>query len=167
MTHTLLFAVLEIPPPLSAKPGDQLRATATYIADNTQENSMHLVEGEKVYVQGQSLKQNFLWSYTTVLTALMNILLWHAQNAVIHYTAAIACVTEMTNSDWWFVKKHLTLEEGYVPAKLLAEEVSYTHYVEKKIEEKADKLPVFDSMCYVVVLHDSSFKEEHYNLTPS
>ena len=59
----------------------------------------------------------------------------------------------MTNSDWWFVKKHLTLEEGYVPAKLLAEEVSYTHYVEKKIEEKANKLPVFDSMHYVSVLH--------------
>ena len=54
----------------------------------------------------------------------------------------------MTNSDWWFVKKHLTLEEGYVPAKLLAEEVSYTHYVEEKIEEKANKLPVFDSMYY-------------------
>lgn len=55
------------------------------------------------------------------------------------------CVAEMTNSDWWFVKKHLTLEEGYVPAKLLAEETTYTHYVEQKIEEKANKLPVFDS----------------------
>lgn len=58
-------------------------------------------------------------------------------------------MSEMTNSDWWFVKKHLTLEEGYVPAKLLAEEVSYTHYVEKKIEEKANKLPVFDSKCHL------------------
>lgn len=75
----------------------------------------------------------------------------------------------MTNSDWWFVKKHLTLEEGYVPAKLLAEEVSYTHYVEKKIEEKANKLPVFDSMHYVLCCmykhSDSYFKEEYYNLT--
>lgn len=62
------------------------------------------------------------------------------------------CVAEMTNSDWWFVKKHLTLEEGYVPAKLLAEETTYTHYVEQKIEEKANKLPIFDSeFCLSVI----------------
>lgn len=48
-----LLAVLEIPPPINVKPGDQLRATATYVADSTQENAMHLVEGEKVYVKGQ------------------------------------------------------------------------------------------------------------------
>ncbi|KAK8746935.1 hypothetical protein OTU49_016904 [Cherax quadricarinatus] len=96
--------VLEIAPPLSVKPGDQLRATATYVADTTQENAMHLVEGERVYIQ------------------------------------------ESTNSDWWFVRKHLTLEQGYVPAKLLADEVSYTHYVQKKLEEKINKLPVFDKL---------------------
>lgn len=52
---TYPIAVLEIPPPINVKPGDQLRATATYVADNTQENAMHLVEGEKVYVQGECI----------------------------------------------------------------------------------------------------------------
>ena len=54
-------------------------------------------------------------------------------------------ISESTNSDWWFVRKHLTLEEGYVPAKLLAEEVTYTHYVQQKLAEKIKKLPVFES----------------------
>lgn len=32
-----------------------------------------------------------------------------------------------------------------MPAKLLAEEVTYTHFVQKKLEEKINKLPTFES----------------------
>ncbi|KAJ4429601.1 hypothetical protein ANN_21787, partial [Periplaneta americana] len=54
-------------------------------------------------------------------------------------------VLEQHNSDWWFVKKHLTEEKGLVPAQLLQDEPSYTAYVQKKVHQKIDKLPVFES----------------------
>lgn len=52
---------------------------------------------------------------------------------------------EHTNQDWWFVKKHLTEEKGWVPATFLKDEASYTLYVQKKLNEKIDKLPIFES----------------------
>lgn len=52
---------------------------------------------------------------------------------------------ENTNSDWWFVTKHLTEEKGWVPAQFLMNEVNYTLYVQRKINEKIDKLPIFES----------------------
>lgn len=55
-------------------------------------------------------------------------------------------VIETPNNDWWFVKKHLTEEKGWVPAQLLMDEHNYTIYVQKKLNEKIDKLPVFESM---------------------
>ena len=54
-------------------------------------------------------------------------------------------VLEWHNSDWWFVQKHLTEEKGWVPAQYLKDEVSYTHYVKKKLDEKIQQLPVFES----------------------
>lgn len=54
-------------------------------------------------------------------------------------------VIESHNSDWWFVTKHLTQEKGWVPAQYLMDEVNYTMYVQKKLHEKIDKLPVFES----------------------
>lgn len=54
-------------------------------------------------------------------------------------------VIERHKSDWWFVRKNLTEERGFVPAQYLMEEVSYTHYVQKKLNEKIDKLPIFES----------------------
>lgn len=54
-------------------------------------------------------------------------------------------IIEMYNTDWWFVKKHLTDEKGWVPAQYLLDETSYTVYVQKKLNEKIDKLPVFES----------------------
>lgn len=53
-------------------------------------------------------------------------------------------ILESHNSDWWFVRKHLTEETGWVPAQFLQDDVSYTHYVNKKLDEKINKLPVFD-----------------------
>jgi hypothetical protein len=53
-------------------------------------------------------------------------------------------VLEWHNSDWWFVRKHLTEETGWVPAQYLKDDTSYTHYVKKKLDEKINKLPVFD-----------------------
>lgn len=50
-----------------------------------------------------------------------------------------------TNQDWWFVKKHLTEEKGWVPAQYLLNEVHYTHYLQRKLHEKIDKLPIFES----------------------
>lgn len=54
-------------------------------------------------------------------------------------------VLETPNSDWWFVKKHLTEEKGWVPAKILLNETKYTAYVQRRLNEKIDKLPVFES----------------------
>lgn len=52
-----------------------------------------------------------------------------------------------TNPDWWFVKKHLTEEKGWVPAQYLLNEMHYTLYLQRKLHEKIDKLPVFESKC--------------------
>lgn len=54
-------------------------------------------------------------------------------------------VIETPNSDWWLVKKHLTEEKGWVPAQILMDETNYAIYVQKKLNEKIDKLPVFES----------------------
>ncbi|KAG5897344.1 hypothetical protein JTB14_030229 [Gonioctena quinquepunctata] len=48
------------------------------------------------------------------------------------------------DADWWLVKKHLTEETGWVPAKILMSEPAYTKYVHRKLNEKIDKLPVFE-----------------------
>lgn len=54
-------------------------------------------------------------------------------------------VIETHGADWWFVKKHLTEESGWVPAKILMDELQYIKYVQRKLNEKIDKLPVFES----------------------
>merc|ERR1719479_844430 len=53
-------------------------------------------------------------------------------------------VLEWNNADWWYVRKHLTEESGWVPAQYLKDEQTYTMYVQKKLLEKIEKLPVFD-----------------------
>merc|ERR1712083_1185194 len=53
-------------------------------------------------------------------------------------------VLEWNNQDWWYVRKHLTEETGWVPAQYLKDEETYTMYVQKKLVEKIEKLPVFD-----------------------
>ena len=53
-------------------------------------------------------------------------------------------VLEWNNADWWYVRKHLTEESGWVPAQYLKDEQTYTMYVQKKLVEKIEKLPVFD-----------------------
>merc|ERR1712241_900167 len=53
-------------------------------------------------------------------------------------------VLEWNNTDWWYVRKHLTEESGWVPAQYLKDELTYTMYVQKKFVEKIEKLPVFD-----------------------
>nr|CAD7423859.1 unnamed protein product [Timema monikensis] len=53
-------------------------------------------------------------------------------------------VLETHNTEWWYVKKHLTEEKGWAPVQLLLDENSYMLYVQKKLHEKIDKLPVFE-----------------------
>jgi len=55
-------------------------------------------------------------------------------------------ILESNNQEWWFVKKHLTEEKGWVPSIYLRDETSYMRYVQKKLHEKIDKLPIFQSM---------------------
>ncbi len=58
-------------------------------------------------------------------------------------------VVERHNSDWWFVRKKITNESGYIESKLLVDSVSYTHILQNKLDEKIKKLPVFESeFCY-------------------
>ncbi len=59
-------------------------------------------------------------------------------------------VLEWNNDDWWYVRKHLTEEAGWVPAQYLKDEQTYTLYVQKKLVEKIEKLPVFDGKNFVV-----------------
>ena len=54
-------------------------------------------------------------------------------------------VLEWNNADWWYVRKHLTEETGWVPAQYLKDEETYTMYVQRKLVEKIEKLPVFES----------------------
>jgi hypothetical protein len=54
-------------------------------------------------------------------------------------------VMDRYNADWWFIRKQLTNEKGWTESHNLMDAVSYTHYVEKKLNEKIDKLPVFES----------------------
>lgn len=58
-------------------------------------------------------------------------------------------VIERHNSDWWFVRKHLTDEKGWAPAQILMDEENYTLYVQKKLNEKIDRLPVFESEYFI------------------
>nr|CAD7570417.1 unnamed protein product [Timema californicum] len=53
-------------------------------------------------------------------------------------------VLETHSTEWWYVKKHLTEEKGWAPVQLLLDENSYMLYVQKKLHEKIDKLPVFE-----------------------
>lgn len=57
--------------------------------------------------------------------------------------------TDKQNDEWWFVKKNLSEERGWVPAQGLMDAVTYTQYVQTKLNEKIDKLPVFESMYYL------------------
>lgn len=61
------------------------------------------------------------------------------------------CISERHDSDWWFVKKHLTEEKGWVPSQYLMDVVRYNHYVQKKLNEKIDKLPVFESKFWLKI----------------
>lgn len=54
-------------------------------------------------------------------------------------------VIERYNADWWFVRKQLSNEKGWVESRNLMDAVSYTHYLQKKLNERIDKLPVFES----------------------
>lgn len=54
-------------------------------------------------------------------------------------------VLDRTNADWWLVRKNLTGETGYVPSKYLMEEHKYRILMQRKLNEKIDKLPVFES----------------------
>merc|ERR1711970_1001568 len=53
-------------------------------------------------------------------------------------------VLEWNNADWWYVRKHLTEETWGVPAQYLKDEETYTMYVQRKLVEKIEKLPVFE-----------------------
>merc|ERR1719232_2268180 len=53
-------------------------------------------------------------------------------------------VLEWNNADWWYVRKHLAEETGWVPAQYLKDEETYTMYVQRKLVEKIEKLPVFE-----------------------
>lgn len=62
-----------------------------------------------------------------------------------HFNFVFFITPEKHNSDWWFVKKHLTDETGWVPSQYLMDADAYAEYVQNKLNEKIDKLPVFES----------------------
>ncbi|XP_075679359.1 titin-like isoform X2 [Dermatophagoides pteronyssinus] len=44
-------------------------------------------------------------------------------------------VVERVNQDWWFVRKKITKEFGFVPAEFLTDETSYTLYLDDTLKE--------------------------------
>lgn len=59
-------------------------------------------------------------------------------------------VIETANQDWWFVKKHLTEEKGWVPNQNLMDENTYMEYVKNTLKEKIAKLPIFESKYFTI-----------------
>ena len=53
-------------------------------------------------------------------------------------------VLETENPNWWLIKKNLTEEKGWVPANYLMNEHDYAIYLQKKLNEQIDKLPIFE-----------------------
>ena len=43
-------------------------------------------------------------------------------------------VVERYDEDWWFVKKHMTDEEGYLPSNILTDSETYTLILREKID---------------------------------
>jgi len=103
--------------------GEIMFAIRSYIAEN--EDALDLVEGEKVYVIGKLFRDFINLPKTFLIFSFF--------------------VLESNNQEWWFVKKHLTEEKGWVPSIYLRDETSYMRYVQKKLHEKIDKLPIFQS----------------------
>ncbi|CAG2101276.1 unnamed protein product [Medioppia subpectinata] len=54
-------------------------------------------------------------------------------------------VVERHTSDWWFVRKRITNESGYIESKNLVDSVTYTHILRDKVDEKIDKIPVYQT----------------------
>ena len=78
---------------------------------------------------------NFLESSKTLVEILLKMLFWLFR---------------------WYVRKHLTEESGWVPAQYLKDEQTYTMYVQKKLVEKIEKLPVFDSKYFLTIIDFNS-----------
>lgn len=104
-------------------------AIRSYIAENG--DALDLVEGEKVYVIGNLIRRISVFFFFFYQKKLKSIYLF--------------IFLESNNQEWWFVKKHLTEEKGWVPSIYLRDETSYMRYVQKKLHEKIDKLPIFQS----------------------
>lgn len=119
----------------------------SYVAET--DEAINLVEGERVYIIGKHLSFYALKWYNII--ELGQHLLF-----VVHF------FPDHTNQDWWFVKKHLTEEKGWVPAQYLLNEVHYTHYLQRKLHEKIDKLPVFESMSYFIYAYRNIFEENNF-----
>ena len=85
---------------LEIKEGDIFFALATFISETGE--AMNLVEGEKVRFKTffQSSKR---FGFYKTFCVQVHVLDWG-------------------NDDWWYVRKHLTEESGWVPAQYLKDE---------------------------------------------
>ena len=66
----------------------------------------------------------------------------------------------------WYVRKHLTEETGWVPAQYLKDEETYTMYVQRKLVEKIEKLPVFESKIQSIVGINKNYTFLYFILEP-
>lgn len=133
-TEASLILQKEFPHDDSIKEEDIMYSYCTYIAENAE--SLNLVEGERVFVLGKILDiLNIPFSFDSTFYWISIIIIF-----------LFSCFhTEKHNIDWWFVKKPLTSEKGWVPSQCLMDAESYKQYVEAKLNEKIDRLPVFES----------------------
>lgn len=61
-------------------------------------------------------------------------------------------VIEKTSQDWWFVRKVVTNEKGFVPPSVLEDSATYTHYMKDTLSKKIEKLPVLRSKIYIFLI---------------
>lgn len=61
-------------------------------------------------------------------------------------------VIEKTSQDWWFVRKVVTNEKGFVPPSVLQDSATYTHYMKDTLSKKIEKLPVLRSRIFFYLL---------------
>ncbi|XP_054168359.1 titin-like isoform X2 [Oppia nitens] len=52
-------------------------------------------------------------------------------------------VVERHTSDWWFVRKRLTNESGYIQSRNVVDTDTYTNILKDKVVQKIEKLPIY------------------------
>ena len=65
-------------------------------------------------------------------------------------------VVERLNQDWWFVRKKITNQTGFVPAEMVVDSVSYTYHIDDTINKMIDSKISATECMYLCALISNS-----------